>query len=444
MRASPKPAATVGIISALGLTAAVLSILLPALLTAPTSPIFVGSSLGLFPGDIFGAAISVYFFAFAGIRSVFKAISLILASTFAYGAAYFGGISSGMAVSAALGLSMNGKIDDLTAGMIAPILIAGVLGSFVVVATALRLYTVDISWKRVLMNSFVCSLAGGVLALMGWALGSSLGGAVWSALQWMHLNASGQDAAWAARGGTLNSYSVHIVWQAGMGIVLGVLLSDMPLVDDRIDTRDSAGAKLNVANALLFSCMALALGWFLRSWAPNEFRGSGWHRAYARHVTERPSAENLPQVPLESNEAMLILTPFGQYLPRHASAGPGHYQPISGPQPLVYSVRYGSAGAPDGGPDVGPHADIRVEEWPNAAWAKWQLEDGNFSALVVGVEQSLQFGNRIRCKYARDDRWGPNQSCAWTSANKIVELDFDSLAPNEFLQLYLQKYPSSL
>jgi NADH:ubiquinone oxidoreductase subunit 6 (subunit J) len=430
--------------SALGLAAAVLSILLPVLLTAPTSPIFVGSSLGLFPGDIFGAVISVYFFAFVGIRSVAKAIALILASTFAYGVAFLGGIFLGMAVSGFMGLSLNPENDDLTAGMIAPILIAGVLGSFVLVMAVLRLYSAENSWKRVLTRSSACSLAGGVLALVGWALGSALGGAVWSALQWMRLNASGQDVSWAARGGILNFYSVHIVWQAGMGVVLGVLLSDIPLADAPPRSLVRPARKVNLGNAVLFICMALALAWFLRRWLPDEFRESRWQRAYARHVAEKPSDDNLPQIALAPTDTMLILTPFGEYLPRHPGAGTGHYVPISGPQPQVYSVRYSPAGAPDEGPNIGPHADIRVEEWPNAAWAKWELENGNYASFYAYVEQSFQFGNRIRCTHAPNDRWGPNQSCAWTSENKIVVLEFYSVSPGGFLRMYLQKYPSSL
>lgn len=430
--------------SALGLAAAVLSILLPALLTTSTSPIFVGSSLGLFPGDIFGAVISVYFFAFVGIHSVAKVISLVLASTFAYGVAFFSGFWIGMLVSGMLGLSMNSENAELTAGMIAPILIAGVIGSFVMVTAVLRLYSSDRAWKRVLTRSSVCSLVGGVLALVGWALGSPLGGAVWSALQWMHLNASGQDVDWGARGGILNFYSVHIVWQAGMGVVLGVLLSYTPLVEAPRSSPVRPATKANLGNAVLFVCMALALAWFLRRWLPDEYRESRWQRGYARHVAEKPSVDNLPQIALAPSDAMLILTAFGEYVPRHPNAGPGHYVPISGPQPQVYSVRYSPAEAPDGGPNVGPHADIHIEEWPNVAWAKWELENGNFSRLNGGVEQSFQFGNRTLYKHAPNDRWGPNQSYAWISENRIIVLEFYSVAPSEFLRVYLQKYPSSL
>ena len=93
MNAKPNAPATIGILSLLGLLSALLSILIPALLIALRSPLFVGNSLGIFAGDIFGALIAVYLLTYAGIRSVTKAIGLVVASTFAYFVAWYSGAS---------------------------------------------------------------------------------------------------------------------------------------------------------------------------------------------------------------------------------------------------------------------------------------------------------------------------------------------------------------
>ena len=64
MKTRPDPAETVGILSLLGLVAALLSILIPVLLRARSSPLFVGSSLGIFPSTrciLFG---SKYYFVY--------------------------------------------------------------------------------------------------------------------------------------------------------------------------------------------------------------------------------------------------------------------------------------------------------------------------------------------------------------------------------------------
>jgi hypothetical protein len=442
MHAKRQPAATIAVLSCVGVLAAILSILLPSLLMGRTSPIFVGSALGIFPGDVFGAVLAMYFAVFAGIRSITKAIGLIIASTFAYGVAYFGGTFLGMFVAGTLHFSIDpGNSGDLTAGMVAPIGIAGVIGAFVLVTAVLRIYAGELSWQRVLKASFACSAAGGFLALRGWALGSPLG----SLLYRMQPSISGQDMNFAARGGALSLLSAHLVWQAGMGVVLGVLLSDIPLTAAQPQPRGRAGLKLNLGNILLFGCMGLALVWYVRRWLPDEFRDSRWQRAYAKHVADTPSAENLPQIELQSADAMLILAPFGEYLPRRPGAGMGHNVAVSGPQFQGYNVRYSPAGAPDGGPKIGPHVDVHIEEWPNAAWAKWELSNGNLAPeLNMGIEQPVKFGNRVIYQHAPSDRWGPNQTYAWVSQNKIVTIELSSVPADEFLEKYLQRYPSSL
>src|SRR3984893_12702131 len=255
MKKRPDPGATITILSSLGLVAALFSTLVPALLTALGSRMFVGSNLGMFPGDIFGAVISVYFWAFAGVRSVTKALGLVIASTLAYFVAFGSGIFLGMFLSPALGLKFDVRSGDL-AGMAAPSLVGGMTGAFLVLVAVLRLYSSETSWRRVASRAFQWSWCGAVLALIGWMLGSALGRAVWSALESLHLNELPQEMA--TRDGVPNFYSVHIVWQIGMGVILGILFSEAPLEPVPSATQSVPTRKLNLGNAFFFGIMALA------------------------------------------------------------------------------------------------------------------------------------------------------------------------------------------
>jgi hypothetical protein len=443
MKKRPGPGATIIILSSFGLVAALLSTLVPALLTARGSPIFVGSNLGMFSGDIFGAVISVYFWAFAGFRSVTKAVGLVIASTLAYLVAFGSGIFAGMFLSPALGLRFGLRSGDL-AGMAVPLLVGGVTGAFLVLAAVLRLYSPETSWRRVAIRALQWSWCGAVLALIGWMLGSTLGHAVWSALESLHLNELPQEMA--TRDGVPNFYSVQFVWQIGMGVILGILFSEAPLEPVTSGTQSVLARKLNLGNAFFLGIMALALGWYGIRWLPDEYREMRGHRAYAKHVAEKPSSDNLSQIALASADVMLIVTPIGNYLPEGASCGTSHS--VSGPAWQGYTVRYSLPGAPKQGPNVGPHVDVHVGEWPNADWAKWELAERNYSPTMNNaVEQSIRFGNRIVCargQASNSNKLRYSRSCAWSSGNRLVIIEFSSVDPEEFLKKYLEKYPSSI
>jgi hypothetical protein len=89
-----------------------------------------------------------------------------------------------------------------------------------------------------------------------------------------------------------------------------------------------------------------------------------------------------------------------------------------------------------------------VAKWPNADWARWELAEQNYSpALNDALEQSIKLGNRIVSMRGRGNSsyaWGPSNSYAWSSSNRLVMIQFYSVAPDEFLQKYLEKYPSSI
>jgi hypothetical protein len=440
MKTRPSPAATIGILSLLGLLSALLSIVVPALLTAPRSPLFVGSSLGIFAGDIFGALIAVYFLTYAGIRSVTKAIGLVVASSFAYFVAMFSGTILGMFASAAMGLHSNWDTDsaELRADMVAPLLIAGVLGAFLVLAAALRLYSAEPSWRRVMRKSLPWSLVGGLLALVGWGLGPSLGMSVWSTLKSHQLVPPNEDMQYAARSMNLNQYSVDIVWQIGMAIILGVLLSETQFVPAALSTHTVPERKQKPSNAFLLALMAIPLAWFVLPSLPNDYQEMLWHRAHREELAAGPIS-HLPKIDTTPADTMLILAPIGKYLPEPARA-------VHSTIDQFYSVRYSLTGGPHAGPSsIGPHADVVVQDWPSG-WAKSELENqgqgfskiAHKNAYGASVEERTKFGNRVLFKR------NPEAYYAWMSNDRIVLMQFYSVDPDEFLKEYLEKYPSTL
>jgi len=64
----------------------------------------------------------------------------------------------------------------------------------------------------------------------------------------------------ATRDGVPNFYSVQIVWQIGMGLILGILFSETTLKPVASGTQSVHPRKLNLGNACLFGVMALVLG----------------------------------------------------------------------------------------------------------------------------------------------------------------------------------------
>jgi hypothetical protein len=286
-----------------------------------------------------------------------------------------------------------------------------------------------------------------VFALLGWGLGSSLGEGIWYTFDSLGLSDFGREML-AHDATPLHFFSLHIIWQIGMGVALGIVLSETRLVPTASTTNVIPARKLNLGNILLFGVMALAVAWYGIRWVPDEYRGIRGQRAFAKHAAEKPSSDNLPQIETVPADAMLILTPFGEYLPERASAGTGHFVPMSGPQPQIYSVRYSLVGAPEGGPNVGPHVDVHVQEWPNADWAKWELADNWFSpSLDSGMEESIKFGNRIvgvRMNNRTRQTWGSGGRFGWYSNNHIIVIEPYSVDPDDFLKKYLEKYPSTL
>jgi hypothetical protein len=385
--------------------------------------------------------LAVYFLTYAGIRSVTKAIGLVVASSFAYFVAFFSGAILGMFASALMGLRSNWDTDsaELRADMVAPLLIAGVLGAVLVLAAVLRLYSAETSWRRVMSKSLPWSLVGGILALVGWGLGPTLGLSIWSTLKSYQLIPPNEDLQYAARSMNLNQYSANIIWQAGMGMILGIMLSETRLVP----TAASAGAipkqKLKPSNVFLLALMAVPLAWFVIVSLPNDYENMRWHRAHREELAAGPIS-HIPKIDTTPADAMLILTPIGTYRPEPARA---EHSPLD----QDYSVRYSHSGNPEVGPCcVGPHVDVLVQDWRSGLGRSEFGPVPPPDAKNKWAELRIEFGNRVL--YRRDA--DSSLLFTWLSNDRLIKIRFYPIAADEFpgtdefLKKYLEKYPSTL
>jgi hypothetical protein len=429
-----------------GLLAGLLTIVVPPFVWRLGSPFYLGALFGIFVGDIFGAVISVYFWVFLRTRSVAKLIEFILASTFAYIVALYATMFSSEFIGFSSHTSANAG--SLETPPIGAFFLGGASGAFILLIAALLLFSSRVDPWRVVLRALLWSIVGGVLGVLGWASGPFLGQAVLSALGQRAVLSSPGDA------GTGYYYSLYLVWQTGMGLVLGILLAQEAVQvtsfpDSISRSRIRSPQAVRVARLCSVAIVVLVLAYFARREIPDHYQSVRWHRAYWKHVAETPSLENLQKVGAVPADQMLILNQIGEYVPGRANVGESNpaLNAKTGaprvPRAQCYVIRYGLPGAPDGGPGVGPHVDVQVQEYPNEAWAKFELGEQGFATNLADIEKPTKFGNRILAQTKFVGRGG-DAFYFWSSANRLVILQFSSGDPDEFLKEYLGRYPSSL
>jgi len=99
---------------------------------------------------------------------------------------------------------------------------AGFVGAFVLFSTVLFFLFPTMKAKRVFLKAIPWSAAGGLLAVIAWTLGPSLGRFLWFTLNQWHMAQSGQAVERAQIDLALQFYSLYIVWQIGIAVLLGI------------------------------------------------------------------------------------------------------------------------------------------------------------------------------------------------------------------------------
>jgi hypothetical protein len=400
-------------------------------------------------GVSFGGLLGIYLWFFQNI-SPWKIVALAVASVVAYNLAAW---SIAWVV---LGAKVHAP------GVITPDLFffPGAVGAFTILTAVLFLVFPQARSWGALARTLAWSVLGGGLGMLGWWLGPAVGPVLGAALSSLRLNHVLQP-------GDLSEiapfdYSVHVIWQAGMGVVLALALWSEQRIASRSPERAGKAPlkSLNIAVALFFiAAVVLAIGVYYDKWRTAH--------GTAACIAEEPPAENLPSQETISNdlnrtliEGAIINRNIGAYVvgQMSGSRSSGQQQvPVGGkgmmrrlPPSINYFVPYERGGVTKFG-TIDPTSFIRVVEYSNSDWARYEL--GNRPVFCVArlepdtlkhMKKVTRFGqNVLRDEVSGGAAW----DFYWTSENRLVQLHYSFSGADggdELLEAYLKKYPSSV
>jgi len=173
-----------------------------------------------FLGAVFGALLGICF-AIVGVLNRRQAAKLVLVAAVAYFLSVFAGWGAQLALSA-FGLLTPDEQWSMGGGdALSPValFIAGLAGAFLMIGGTLSVVRPELIFTG--GKAIRWSPLGGVLALIGWALGPSLGVALWNTFHQMHLT------GWTTRPQDASpglDYSLPVVWQTGMAFAIVFIL----------------------------------------------------------------------------------------------------------------------------------------------------------------------------------------------------------------------------
>jgi hypothetical protein len=426
-----------------GLIAGILTIALDSLSARQAFPIYVAVPFReVFIGGIFGVVVALYCWLVRGAKSGSRTIGFIIGSIIAYDAAWWTTFCS------AEFLGISRKLPDYSGTIaempISPFVLGGMVGAFIVLLSAMLFFSSERKISRILLLPLLLSAWGGILGALGWFAGPSLGRLLWSIMGEKSFYPSPNDADSAY------SYSIFLVWQTGIALAIGLTMSSRtwrPLnAESSLPESDSPHFATILRRSFLTVAFVALVAYTYLSFP--SLRTIKWHRGYSQHLAETPPADNLPEVRPEPPDQKLVLRQFGDYIPGRTVSGKTNPAPDvktgkpRTPRAQAYGVSYALPGAPEGGPNVGPHVDVQVEQYPNAAWAKYEILEQGFGIDLGNPARPEKFGYRLYGQ-AEPTRNGQNGFYLWSSNDYLVILRFSSADPDEFLKAYLEKFPSS-
>jgi len=427
-------------LTAIGLVSAVTILLLgPALSGAWPPSALRDALLGQdFIGITYGIAIAFYFIVFERLRSVQQVALFIFVSTCAYPAAEFTAFALYDKFPGNHPASTNSQ--DL--GVPLPIFfVAGFLGAFLVLFAALYLFCAHLKDLRVLKLALLGALAGGVLGMAGWWIGTLIFPSTPQPL-------------------------LFLIWQPGVCLVLAALLAlvRLPSISPTLAV-PSAGVVLTYDSHHVDLTPPTP--------APSKRTGFSWIAAVffagvlafflwdvARIVDQKhfeqelqscksaaPSLRDLPALVPTTAEQALILQPIGDVSPK---------TPFQGPDSVASGRVFGRSfsvwySRPE---ERELHRDsltilATVLQLPNAAWANYAAANTPCGMGSVHPKILQKFGQPVFVDNSTYDQVTRRRVFFWTSGSTLIKIRFDNPGPDEdsvedrFLKPYLDKYPSS-
>jgi hypothetical protein len=391
-------------------------------------------------------------------RSVWRALGFVGASTLAYLAAY----NAGMPISNPVRLELFGlsplEINILVAG--------GFVGAGILFLALCFFFPSRQSATRLLLNFAIFVVCGSVLGVIGYALGPTLGAAIWYLLRFLHLGDPSDAHSLQPSSGTTPYYSLYVVWQMGVAALVAFLFplrAEAPSAIPETVPGSSSATKVSKTSLPLWrrlvAVAVIFLVVFLSASEVHRFKvvkaqQEQQQKEIVQSDAEAPSLASLAEVaPREAGEVLIL-----QAISGHDSNG-GSVTPSlqcdlrGGQQPLLHCVCYSVSyyGSPfTGSMQLGiPSFDASVTEYPNSAWASYSLRNYPVRSYLVTQRKFIQklskFGNSI---YLNSGWIYPDGKGTayfyWPSGNFMVAIRFYGPTDDAVLQKYLALHPSSL
>ncbi len=202
-----------------------------------------------------------------------------------------------------------------------------------------------------------------------------------------------------------------------------------------------------------FSGLLTLFGYHILQWSEAE-KTASFFRESETPASDKPSLNNLPAIEPMNIEHALILKEIAGLSPTHPEASARQYLPDVAshwPQEMDFTVEYG--GKED---DLATlPSDAPVSAWvyqlPNEDWALYFVKHSPMPSLVPKNRSLVlsfvrKFGNRVVVDRQFCDPDGSGRLLYfWPSRKNLITIVYWSGVVNEeFLQHYLEKYPSSL
>ena len=395
------------------------------LISGALSPLLGGGLAFLLLGGVFGVAISVCLAALDISRRYWDALRFTIVCC----GAFFFSFMATFFVQLALPWDRWSMGHNPSNSPVA-FFIGGTLGAFLVLGEALFLLNPETPWSVSLYQGLRWSPVGGVLGALGCLLGSQPSQAF--------------------------SPLLFVVWQAGIGAVIGFLfdrqigvaykLAATPTIPKEIAPLPAR--RLPVAYVISFLLMVGFLSFYAYRMISINRAVAKQQRRISAAIAAAPPTENLPPIIPVAKEDALVMHDIAGNVPV-LSYGRSMYS-VSSTRPPTYNYSIGYQPNPmANGLDYHPVAQVAITEYPNSEWAKYSLKDIPVPNSAITNEKYIQrvakFGNTIientawRYPDGRGDLY-----YYWASGQYQVTVKISApTSDDQFLQAYLEKYPSS-
>jgi hypothetical protein len=168
-------------------------------------------------GGVFGVSMAIALAVCGVLPGLWKAFLFPVAAAVAFFLSWF---AAGLVD---YGLSAEHFSMSTTTFYLIGMFAGGIVGGFTVLGMISILVHPKLGIRTLAVKAVTGSLVGGILGVIGWLLGPSLGMAIWSGVHGLGLTAP-TETFQSALTETCHLYSLFVVWQTGMALVLAIML----------------------------------------------------------------------------------------------------------------------------------------------------------------------------------------------------------------------------